>query len=93
MTETCMIYLGLQLHVKGLSIISQRSMVNDMINDVLYKPSVSSGHLNLWRKVPNILKRFKRQYKYRKIETENVFTLICNTITFSSFLHRKVTLD
>ena len=23
----------------------------------------------------------------------SVFTLICNTITFSSFLHRKVTLD
>lgn len=93
MTETCIAYLGLDFHVRGLSDIYQRAMVDDMINDVLHKPSVDSGHLNLWQKIPNILKRFKRQYKYRKIETENVFTLICNTITFSSFLHRKVTLD
>lgn len=93
MTETCMVYLGLQLHMKGLSIISQRSMVNDMINDVLYKPSVSSGHLNLWRKIPNILRRFKRQYKYRNMETESVSTLICNTIVFSPFFHRRVILD
>lgn len=92
MTETCIAYLGLKFHIRGLSDIS-RTMVDDMINDVLYKPSVGSGHLNLWQKIPNILKRFKRQYKYRKIETENVFTLICNTITFSSFLHRKVILD
>lgn len=93
MIETCITYSGLNFHVSGLSDIYQRAMVDDMINDILYKPSVGCGHLNLWQKIPNILKCFKRQYKYRKIEAENVFTLICNTITFSSFLHQKVTLD
>lgn len=93
MTETCRTYFGLNIHADGLLITTHRKMVDDMIHDVLNKPTVNSGNLTMSRKIPNILGRFKRQYKYRKIETESVGTLIWNTVVFSSLLRRKVSLE
>lgn len=93
MNEICMTYLGLDIHAKGLTISYHPEMAESMILDVLRKPTVGSGQLTLLQKNPNIWNLFKRQYKYRFIETESVSTLICNTIVFSSFFHRKVILD
>lgn len=93
MTETCMTYLGLNIYADGLSIISQGRMINDMLGDILYKPIIGCGQLSFWKKVPNILKRFKRQYMYRSIATESYFTLVVNTFLYSSFMHRNVTFE
>lgn len=67
-----------------------REIVNDMIHDVMNEPVIGSDHLTLWQNIPNIWNRFKRQYKYRTIETECVDISIWNMIVFSSFLHRRV---
>ena len=93
MNEICMTYLGLDIYAKGLTISSHPEMAESMILDVLRKPTVGSGQLTLLQKISNIWNRFKRQYKYRFIETESVRTLMCNTIAFSSYMHRNVKLD
>lgn len=93
MNEICMTYLGLDIHAEELTISSHPEMAESMILDVLRKPTVGSGQLTLLQKIPNIWNRFKRQYKYRLIETESVGTLMWNTIAFSSYMHRNVKLD
>lgn len=93
MTETCIAYLGLNIYANGLSVISRSNMMNDMLKDILYKPINGSGQLSFWQKIPNIGKRFMRQYKYRSIETENYCRLVWNTLSYSSFVKRNVRLD
>lgn len=93
MTEACMTYLGLELGNHGLSITSQGEMVDSLVNDVLNKPTIGCGQLPFKDKIPNIMSRFKRQWKYRAIETESYRVLVKNTIAYSSLFNRKVSLN
>lgn len=93
MTEICMTYLGLNIYVNGLPVISQSKMKNDMLKDILHKPIIGSGQLSFWQKIPNVGKRFMRQYKYRCIETESYWRLVWNTLSYCSFIKRNVRLD
>lgn len=93
MTEICMTYLGLDIYANGLSVISRSKIMDDMLKDILYKPIIGCGQLSFWQKIPNIVKRFMRQYKYHSLETENYWRLVWNTLSYSSFIKRKVRLD
>lgn len=91
MTEVCIIYLGLEIGRNTFTIRSDRRMADDMLVDILKKPMMNSGQLGILQKIPNILKRFKRQIHYRTVNTERPFTLIWNTIVYSSYLNRHIT--
>lgn len=91
MTEVCIIYLGLEIGRNTFTIRSDRKMADDMLVDILKKPTMNSGQLDILQKIPNILKRFKRQIHYRAINTERPFTLIWNTIVYSSYFNRHIT--
>lgn len=93
MTEACMDYLGLEVDWENFSLKSQHKMVDSMLHDILTKPKIGCGQLTFLQKIPNILRRFYRQYKYRRIETEGTFTLMCNTLLYSSYLRRRVKLE
>lgn len=93
MTEVCIIYLGLEIGRNTFTIRSDRKMADDMLVDILKKPTMNSGQLGILQKIPNILKRFKRQIHYRTINTERPFTLIWNTIVYSSYFNRYITWD
>lgn len=90
LTTACVTYLGLEIKTDLLYVPSEQEMVICMIQDLLHKPNINSGHLKFKQKIPNIINRFKRQFKYRSIETESVVTLIWNTIAFSSYFKRHI---
>lgn len=90
MTEVCITYLGLEIDRNAFTVRSDRGMVEDMLVDILNKPTMNSGQLGILQKIPNILKRFKRQIHYRAVHTERPFTLIWNTIVYSSYFNRHI---
>lgn len=90
-TEICVSFLDADLG--ELYYEPHPSLAQKALTDILNKSLNSSGQLSLWQKIPNILKRFRRQYMYRTIVTESFTTLVLNTFLYSSFLHRKVSLE
>lgn len=90
-TEACITYLGLEIGRNAFTVRSDRGIVDDMLVDILKKPTMNSGQLGILQKIPHILKRFRRQIYYRGINTERPFTLIWNTIVYSSYFNRRIT--
>lgn len=68
------------------------SIANDVANDIFdgYEIPQGTGVLDITKRV---FKRLKRQWHYRTINTEPYRVILWNTIAFSYYLHRKISID
>lgn len=96
MTCVCVEKLGIEVEDSRLcndalmreTTAMREAMVRDTLGE---QPDVFDK--NIVRKGLRILRRFGRLWKFRELSDENVFLHIWNTFAFSSYLHRKVSVE
>lgn len=93
MTTICVKYLGLRLTVKEVRLCKDKKMVDAVLNDTLGDSIRMSQGESFGHKVLRIMARYGRFCRYRKLAIESVPVMIWNSLAFSSFMKRKISLE
>lgn len=93
MTTICVEHLGLRITAKEVTLCKDKKMVEAVLNDTLgdtihMKQGESIGHKTL-----RIMARYGRFWRYSKLAIEPVPVMIWNSLAFSSFMKRDISLE
>ena len=93
MTTICVEYLGLRLTAKEVTLCKDKKMVEGILKDTLGDSIRMTQGESLGHKVIRIMARYGRFWRYRKLAIESVPVMIWNSLAFSSFMKRKISLE
>lgn len=90
MTALCVRYLKLAFYSSSVNPHLEKLM-NSMMYDILHLHTMPKKN-NFFRILGRVSARLKRKYKYRRLDSEPFVNVLWNTVAFSSYLHRQVSL-
>ena len=93
MTTICVEYLGLRLTVKEVTLCKNKKMVEAVLKDTLGDSIRMTQGESLGHKIIGIMARYGRFWRYRNLAIESVPVMIWNSLAFSSFMKRNISLE
>lgn len=93
MTAICVKFFGLTLTADGITMCSDKKLVEEVMMDTLRGDCHFKLNETFGEKCLRIIKRFKRVWHYRRLAAESVSMIIWNNFAYSSYFHRKIFLD
>ena len=93
MTTICVEYLGLRLTVKEVTLCKNKKMVEAVLKDTLGDSIRMTQGESLGHKIIRIMARYGRFWRYRNLAIESVPVMIWNSLAFSSFMKRNISLE
>lgn len=93
MTSICVEYLGVKLTCKDITLCRNKALVEEVLADTMADTIHMEQNESVGHKVLRILSRYKRIWHYRALAIESVPMMMWNSLAYSSYMKRDITLD
>lgn len=91
-TAWCVERLGLRITDPQIS-YSVDSALLEAFEEDLFAPHPSVFNRHIWQKIPRIVRRVRRMWRFRCLLNEPYLLKLWNIVAFSSYMHRHPSLD
>ncbi len=91
-TAWCVERLGLRITDPRISCSADSALLEAFEED-LFAPHPSVFNRHIWQKIPRMIRRARRMWRFRRLLNEPYLLKLWNVVAFSSYLRRRPTLD
>ncbi len=91
-TAWCVERTGLRITDPRIRYSADKALLEAFEED-LFAPQPSAFNRHVWQKIPRIARRARRMWRFRRLLNEPYLLKLWNIVAFSSYLHRRPTLD
>ncbi len=91
-TAWCVERLGLRITDPRIRYSADSALLEAFEKD-LFAPHPSVFNRHIWQKIPRMMRRARRMWRFRRLLNEPYLLKLWNIVAFSSYLHRRPTID